>query len=190
MLLLPRLGVDTPRSETALYMFILGCGMGMMMQTLILAVQNVVPHGDMGAATSGVSFFRSMGGAFGVAVFGTLLNNRLDYYVPRNVPADVLASLGSPAGNDLGQSRQAIEALPELARTGVIQSFASSLDVVFLCAVPLVALTFILAWFLREDPLRDNVHVSGMAEVEVELPTVATTPEPAQGPRAAGGHTR
>lgn len=192
MLLLPRLGVDTPRYETALYMFILGCGMGMMMQTLILAVQNVVPYADMGAATSGVSFFRSMGGAFGVAIFGTILNNRLDYYVPKKVPADVLASLGSPAGNDIGQSRQAIEALPAVARSGVIESFASSLDVVFLCAVPLVAITFVLAWFLREDPLRENVHVGGMSEVEVELPPSAAAPEPPQRrePRPADGPTR
>ena len=86
LLLLTQLDVETTRLESSAYMFVLGCGIGMMMQTLILAVQNVVPHSDMGAATSGVTFFRSMGGAFGVAAFGTILNNRLDYYVPRNVP--------------------------------------------------------------------------------------------------------
>jgi EmrB/QacA subfamily drug resistance transporter len=180
LLLLSQLDVDTPRLATALYMFVLGCGIGMMMQTLILVVQNVVPHADMGAATSGVTFFRSMGGAFGVALYGTIMNNRLDHYVPKNVPADVLASLGSPSGNELGQSRQAIEALPELARIGVIQSFADSLDVVFLLAVPVAAITFVLAWFLREVPLREDVHVGGIAEVDVELPISAEGVEYAQ----------
>ena len=181
LLLLSRLDVDTPRMETAGFMFVLGCGIGMMMQTLILAVQNVVPHGDMGAATSGVTFFRSMGGAFGVAIFGTILNNRLDYFVPKNVPADLLASLGSPSGNDLGRSRQAIEALPDLARSGVIQSFADSLDVVFLVAVPLAAITFVLAWFLKEVPLNEDVHIGGLSEVEIELPPPPDGLEPRRG---------
>lgn len=168
--LLSHIGVETPHVVTSVYMFILGCGIGLMMQTLVLAVQNVVPQKDMGAATSGVSFFRSMGGAFGVAIFGTLLNNRLDYFVPKNVPADVLASLGNPSGNELGRSRQVIEALPELARSGVIQSFADALDMVFLVAVPLAFMTFVLSWFLKEVPLREDVHIGGVSEVEVELP--------------------
>ncbi|HXK33079.1 MAG TPA: MDR family MFS transporter [Dehalococcoidia bacterium] len=170
LLLLAQIDVDTPRFQTGLFMFVLGAGLGMMMQTLILAVQNVVPHADMGAATSGVTFFRSMGGAFGVAIFGSIMNNRLDYYVPRNVPPDVLASLGSPSGNELGRSREAIEALPEVARSGVIQAFADSLHVVFLVAVPLAAMTFVLAWFLREVRLREYVYVSPVAEGEVDLP--------------------
>lgn len=151
-------------------MFVLGAGIGMMMQTLILAVQNVVPHGDMGSATSAVTFFRSMGGAFGVAAFGTVLNNRLDYYVPKNVPAPILQSLGSPSGNALGRSRQAIESLPDVARLGVIQSFADSFQVVFLVAVPLAIVAFVLTWFLKEVPLREDVHVGGMAETEFEVP--------------------
>ncbi len=170
LLLLTQLDVETTRLQSSAYMFVLGCGLGMLMQTLILAVQNVVPHSDMGAATSGVTFFRSIGGAFGVAAFGTILNNRLDYYVPRNVPAPVLEALGSPSGNALGRSRHAIDALPELARLGVIQSFADSLQVVFLAAVPLAVVAFILTWFLREVPLREDVHVGGLAETEFELP--------------------
>jgi hypothetical protein len=191
LLLLSRIGVHTPRLETAFYMFVLGSGIGLMIQTLILAVQNVVPHGDMGAATAGVTFFRSMGGAFGVAIFGTILNNRLDYYVLKNVPADILASLGSPSGNELGRSREAIEALPPIATAGVLQSFADSLDVVFLLAVPLAVVAFVLAWFLKEVPLREDVHVGSLSEVEVELPLPAESvddlPEPPHAPRLAPG---
>lgn len=170
LLLLTQLDVETTRLQSSAFMFVLGCGLGMMMQTLILAAQNVVPHSDIGAATSGVTFFRSMGGAFGVAAFGTILNNRLDYYVPRNVPHPVLESLGSPSGNVLGRSRQAIEALPDLARVGVIQSFADSLQIVFLAAVPLAVVAFVMTWFLKDVPLREDVHVGGIAETEFELP--------------------
>jgi EmrB/QacA subfamily drug resistance transporter len=170
LLLMSRLDVGTTRLESSAYMFVLGCGLGMMMQTLILAVQNVVPHADMGAATSGVTFFRSMGGAFGVAAFGSILNNRLDYYVPRHVPPAVLQALGSPSGDALGRSRRVIEALPELARVGVIQSFADSLQVVFMAAVPLAVVAFLLTWFLKEVPLLEDVHVGGVAETEFELP--------------------
>lgn len=170
LVLMSRLDVGTTRFESSAYMFVLGCGLGMMMQTLILAVQNIVPHGDMGAATAGVTFFRSIGGAFGVAVFGSILNNRLDYYVPRNVPRAVLEALGSPSGDTLGRSRRVIEALPDLARIGVIQSFADSLQVVFMAAVPLAAVAFLLTWFLKEVPLREDVHVGGVAETEFELP--------------------
>ncbi len=166
--LMSRLDVGTTRFESSLYMFILGCGLGLMMQTLVLAVQNAVPHSELGAATSGVTFFRSMGGAFGVAIFGTILNNRLDYYVPRNVPPALLQQLGSPSGSALARSRVVINHLPELARTGVIQSFADSLQVVFMVTVPLALIAFGLTWFLKEVPLREDTHVGGFADVEIE----------------------
>jgi EmrB/QacA subfamily drug resistance transporter len=168
LLLLSRLDVDTSRVESSLYMFVLGAGLGLLMQTLVLAVQNAASHEHLGAATAGVTFFRSMGGAFGVAILGTILNNRLDYYVPRNVPANLLQQLGSPSGSVLGRSRQVIDHLPDLARIGVIQSFADSLQVVFLVTVPLGLLAFGLTWFLQEVPLRDDVGVGHLSEVDPE----------------------
>jgi hypothetical protein len=170
--LLSRLDVGTSIAESSAYMFVLGAGLGMVMQTLVLAVQNAVPHEELGAATSGLTFFRSMGGAFGVAIFGSVLNNRLDHYVLKNVPSDVLASLGNPSGSTLGRSRSVIDALPELAKTGVIQSFADALQVVFLLAVPLAIIAFVLTWFLKEVPLRDDVHVGGVGAAggEVDVP--------------------
>jgi EmrB/QacA subfamily drug resistance transporter len=166
--LMSRLDVGTTRLESSVYMFILGCGLGLMMQTLVLAVQNAVPHSELGAATSGVTFFRSMGGAFGVAIFGTILNNRLDYYVPRNVPAALLQQLGSPSGSALARSRVVINHLPDLARIGVIQSFADSLQVVFMVTIPLALVAFGLTWLLKEVPLREDAHVGGFSEVELE----------------------
>ena len=166
--LLTQLDVDTSRIESSLYMFVLGCGLGLLMQTLVLAVQNVVSHAEMGAATAGVTFFRSMGGAFGVAIFGTVLNNRLDHYVARNVPAEVLNQLGNPSGTQLGRSRAAIERLPDLVRADVIRSFAQALDVVFWAALPVALVAFVLTWFLHEAPLRTSTHHGGGVETEEE----------------------
>ncbi len=168
LLLLSRLDVQTSRLESSLYMFVLGCGLGMLMQTLVLAVQNVVAHEQLGAATAGVTFFRSMGGAFGVALLGTILNNRLDYYVPRHVPAGLLQQLGSPSGSTLGRSRAVIERLPDLARVGVIQSFADSLHIVFLVTVPLALVAFGLSWLLPEVRLREDVAVGHLSEAEIQ----------------------
>jgi Na+/melibiose symporter-like transporter len=153
-LLLSRLDVDTARVESSAYIFLLGVGVGLVMQTVILATQNAVPQSLLGVATSGVTFFRSMGGAFGVALFGTILNNRLDHYVVQNVPADALAALGSPPGHELGKSREVILGLPDAVRDGVIQSFADGLHVVFLLAVPVCIVALALTWFLKEIPLR------------------------------------
>ena len=154
LVLLSRLEVSTGRVESSIYIFIFGSGVGLMMQTLVLATQNAVPQTMMGAATSGVTFFRSMGASFGVAVFGTVFANRLDYYVPRNVSAADLQRLGSPSGSELGRSREAIEALPDVVRSGVLESFMSSLHVAFLVAVPVALLTVGLSWLLKEIPLR------------------------------------
>jgi EmrB/QacA subfamily drug resistance transporter len=170
LFLLSRLDVGTSVLESSLYMLVLGLGLGFIMQTLVLAVQNVVTRDMLGAATSGVTFFRSMGGAFGVAIFGSILNNRLDYYVPRNVPANVLAQLGNPAGSSIGRSRAVIDHLPALAKVGVIQSFADSLQVVFLAAVPLTVIAFVLTWFLREVDLREDVNVGILAVEGAEPP--------------------
>jgi hypothetical protein len=171
LILLARLDVDTGRLESALYIFVFGAGVGLMMQTLILATQNATPPAMMGVATSGVTFFRSMGAAFGVAAFGTVFANRLDYFVPRNVPAEELQRLGSPEGSELGRSREVIDALPDLVRTGVIESFMDSLHVAFLAAVPIAIATFLLAWWLKELPLRTTVgHPTEVGEAGEEAP--------------------
>jgi hypothetical protein len=75
-----------------------------------------------------------------------------------------MQQLGSPKGSDLARSRDVINALPDLARIGVIQSFADSLQIVFLVAVPLALLAFALTWLLREVPLGDDVRVSSFSE--------------------------
>ena len=157
-------------------MVVLGIGLGMIMQVIVLAVQNAVPYRDLGAATAGANLFRSLGAAFGVAIFGSVLNNRLDYYLPRLVPS---ASLN-------GVSRAALTAAPAQLRTlpapvlhGVIEAFSRSLSTVFLWAVPITLLSFLVSWLLKEIPLRESAHV-GTKTAEAPAPALAA--EPSEGP--------
>jgi hypothetical protein len=136
-------------------MFVLGIGVGMVMQVIVLAAQNAADYRDLGTATAGVNFFRSMGSAFGVAVFGSILTNRLDYNLPRLMPAGSHIS----AGQLLGSTPAQLHLLPAPVREGAVQAFAMSLHTMFLWVVPLAVVGFLLSWLLQEIPLRDYAHV-------------------------------
>ena len=158
LFLLSHLDPDTPTWQASLFMLTMGIGMGMLMQVVILAVQNAVPYADMGAATAGISFFRSMGAAFGVAVFGTLLTTGLLHFLPLYVPSDALA--GQSVGA-LTSSPAQLRALPPDVLNGVVQAFSHALHRVYLWAIPVGLLGFVGAWLLPEIPLRKTVHVGG-----------------------------
>jgi EmrB/QacA subfamily drug resistance transporter len=129
---------------------IMGVGMGMVMHVFMLATQNAVAYRDLGTATSAVTFFRSMGGALGVAVFGSILSNRLAVYLADVFPGAGRVRLeGSPAQ---------IRALPPPVRDAVVDAVARSLHVVFLWAIPVIATAWLLTWLLRELPLRESLH--------------------------------
>ena len=100
-----------------------------------------------GTATAGVNFFRSMGGAFGVAIFGAILSNRLNYYLPKFVPAESLAGINT---SSLRAGPEALHSLPTGISDGVVNAFAQSLQSVYLYAAPLALVCFILAWLLPE----------------------------------------
>lgn len=151
------LGVDTPLPVAGIYMLVLGAGLGMVMQVLVLAVQNAVAHRDLGTATSAATFFRSMGGALGVAVFGALLSNRLGQHIPDRLAA---AGVGVPTGgssSDLLGTPDAIAALPGPVRDAVLGGFADSLSDIYTAAIPIALLGFVVVLFLPELPLRTSV---------------------------------
>ncbi|MBA3414982.1 MAG: MFS transporter [Chloroflexia bacterium] len=160
LLLLSRLQVATPFWQTAFALFTFGAGLGFTMQTITVAVQNAVAFRDLGAATSAVTFFRSLGGAIGAAVFGAVLSSRLAAYLAAGFG-------GAPAGTGGGavdaNNVQAIQALPEPVKGIVLQAFTHALTDVFLAGVPFVALALVVGFFLREIPLR-----SGQAPVPAE----------------------
>jgi EmrB/QacA subfamily drug resistance transporter len=163
--LLSTMHVGTSRLLSSLYMVVLGGGIGMIIQVMVLAVQNSVEHRDLGTATATESFSRSMGGAFGVAIFGAILTNRLAYNLHRLLPKGV--NLHGIDPNSLTASPAAIRALPAPAQTAVIEALARSIHVVFLFAVPLAVLAFGLTWLLKESPLRETAHI-GMEAVAGE----------------------
>jgi EmrB/QacA subfamily drug resistance transporter len=154
LFLLSHLTVSTPFWETAIYMAILGAGLGLTMQVLLIAAQNSVPYSELGVATSLATFSRSIGGSIGVAVFGTVFNNRLAVNLVKHVPAAALQKLH---GTSVTANPAAVKLLPAPVRSGLRIAFADSLHVVYLAAVPFAVLAFVLALMLREVPLRTSM---------------------------------
>ncbi|TFE37185.1 MFS transporter [Streptomyces sp. ICN441] len=155
LLLLHQLDPATPTWEVGAYFFVFGSGLGLVMQVLVLAVQNAVGYEDLGVATSGATFFRSIGASFGVALFGTLFTGRL-----RELLTEALAGRTLPPGASperIADDSRAITLLPPGLRPAVVQAFSTSITDVFLYAAPVVVVGFVLAFFLREDPLRGSV---------------------------------
>jgi EmrB/QacA subfamily drug resistance transporter len=152
MFLLSRLGVDTPPWVASAYMVVVGVGLGLVMQVLVLVVQNDARPQEIGVATSSATFFRSMGGAFGVALFGTIFASRLSDQLS-SLPRQVTAHLGS--GVQLNPVQ--IDQLPARIHDVVLHAFAHSLNGVFLFGTVLALVPFVLSWFLKEVPLRTTV---------------------------------
>jgi EmrB/QacA subfamily drug resistance transporter len=152
MYLLSRLDVGTPSWVASAYMVVVGVGLGLVMQVLVLVVQNDARPQEIGVATSSATFFRSVGGAFGVAIFGTIFASRLSHRLA-GLPRSVTAHLGS--GVQLNPKQ--IDQLPSHVRLEVLHAFAHSLHGVFLFGMALAAVPFVLSWFLREVPLRTSI---------------------------------
>ncbi|MEU8955498.1 MFS transporter [Streptomyces sp. NPDC048518] len=155
LLLLHQLDEHSGTWEMSAYFFVFGLGLGLVMQVLVLIVQNAVSYEDLGVATSGATFFRSIGASFGVAVFGTVFTNRLGDKL-----TDALAGQRLPPGLSVGTLEadpRGISRLPADLRPSALHAYASSITDVFLYATPVALAAFVLAWFLREDKLRVSV---------------------------------
>lgn len=146
--LLSQMNAATPVWRQSLDLFILGTGIGLCMQVLILTVQNTVDFSDLGVATSGVTFFRTIGSSFGAAIFGSLFAN---FLAARIGPA--LAASGAPPS--AAQSPQALHRLSAEMAAPIIDAYADALGKVFLYAAPVAAVGFVLALMLKEVPLRE-----------------------------------
>jgi EmrB/QacA subfamily drug resistance transporter len=159
--LLSTMNATTPIWQQSMYLFVLGCGIGACMQVLILTVQGTVDFSDLGVATSGVTFFRTIGSAFGAAIFGTLFTN---FLTGRIGPA-VAQSGATVAAAD---SPQALHQLSAAAARPIIDAYAASLDLVFLCAAPVAFIGFVFALCLKEVPL-PGFDVPGFNKAPVDL---------------------
>nr|WP_254802655.1 MFS transporter [Kitasatospora sp. SUK 42] len=162
LLLLSRLDEHTGTAEMSLYFLVFGLGLGLVMQVLVLIVQNSVDYQDLGVATAGATFFRSIGASFGVSIFGTVFAGGL-----RGRLAEALAGLPLPPGfrpESITSDPRLIARLPAAARAGVYHAYAESITRVFLYAVPVALLAFVLSLFLREQKLRSTVTAPDLSE--------------------------
>ncbi|MFD8150201.1 MFS transporter [Streptomyces sp. NPDC001046] len=168
LLLLHQLDENSSTAEMSGFFFVFGLGLGLVMQVLVLIVQNAVPYEDLGVATSGATFFRSIGASFGVAVFGTIFAGRLGDLLTdafRGTPLPSGVSAGSLEADPRG-----IAALPPGLRPAALHAYAVAITDVFLYAAPVALLGFVLAWFLKEDRLRASVTAPDISETLASNP--------------------
>jgi EmrB/QacA subfamily drug resistance transporter len=154
MLLLSRLSIGTSHLTMSLYVIVLGAGMGMTMQIMVLVSQNAVPTGQIGTGTAAITFFRSLGGAFGTALFGAVFIAGLSHWLPKLVPAPAASSIH--VNGSFSMSTAQLHAYPPAVQHGILESFVRSLHSMFLLGVPLAAVMFTLTLLLKQIPLRTS----------------------------------
>ncbi|WCD87609.1 Multidrug resistance protein 3 [Streptomyces xanthophaeus] len=178
--LLGTLRYDTPYWHIAVYMALTGLGLGMMMQNLVLATQNQVAPEDLGAASSVVTFFRSLGGAMGVSALGAVMANRVTHYVQ-----DGLAALGPKAaamghGGTAGGGIPDLDKLPAPFREVVESAYGHGVGDVFLYAAPFALLGLVLVLFIKEVALKSkpsaHAPAAGSDEAPATAPAAASVP--------------
>ena len=157
MFLLSRLEVETAPWVASVYMLVVGVGIGLTMQVLVLVVQNDSPPGDIGVATSTATFFRSMGGSLGVALFGAIFAARLNSELQD-------LGLGDRFSGGVNISPDEVHALPAVVRLDFLHAFVDALSPVFLVGAALTLLAFGLSWLLREVPLRGTTAAADLAQ--------------------------
>ncbi|MER5810665.1 MDR family MFS transporter [Streptomyces sp. NPDC002033] len=182
--LLGTLRHDTAYWHIAVFMALTGLGLGMMMQNLVLATQNQVAPEDLGAASSVVTFFRSLGGAVGVSALGAVMANRVTHYVK-----DGLAELGPKAaamghGGTAGGGIPDLDKLPAPFRTVIESAYGHGVGDVFLYAAPFALLALVLVVFIKEVALKSRpaAHApaaEGSTELPAQVTETATTKVPA-----------
>jgi EmrB/QacA subfamily drug resistance transporter len=189
--LLGTIRYDTEYWHIAVFMAVMGLGIGMMMQNLVLATQNQVAPSDLGSASSVVTFFRSLGGAIGVSALGAVMANRVTHYVK-----DGLAELG-PKGAAMGHGGTGgggipdLDKLPEPFRTVVESAYGHGVGDVFLYAAPAALIAFVVTIFIKEVALKTNASSETATTAEtpaveaVEAVEAIEAPAPADAPVAA-----
>ncbi|MFE6160724.1 MDR family MFS transporter [Streptomyces sp. NPDC056486] len=159
--LLSTIGADTHFGLLSVYMAVMGIGVGMLMQNLVLAAQNDVPAAELGAATSVLSFFRSMGGTIGTSVLGAILANRVASEMAKGLEEQgVSAGSGQAAGHGVPD----MTTLPAPMRELVEHAYGVATGDLFLVATPFALLALIAVLFIKEKPLKDTSGMERLAQ--------------------------
>ena len=157
--LMSLMGPGTGAFLESVYMFVLGTGIGLCMQVLTIAVQNTVEYTDLGTATSGVTFFRTLGSSFGTAVFGTIYANSLGPNLKDGIASAAKASVLNPAViTKAATSPEGLHKLPHAAAAPIINAYADTIHTVFRWTVPVAVIGFVVALFLKQVELRDSAR--------------------------------
>ena len=153
MLLFTTINKEMPYWQLAIYAMLMGMGVGLSMQTIVIALQNDVDYRDMGVATSSNTFFRSLGASFGTAIFGTVLTNRFVSEINSNLPSG--SAPEAIAG--VTENTEIISTLPGEVQEVIFTSFDQAFSLVFWIALPLIVIGLLLTTRLRERPLRESI---------------------------------
>lgn len=181
--LLGTIRYDTTYWHVAVFMALLGLGVGMTMQNLVLSTQNQVAPSDLGSASSTVTFFRSLGGAMGVSALGAIMSTRITDYVKDGLagldPKYAAAASASGSG-----TIPHMDALPAPLRTVLESAYGHGIADVFMIASVLALLAFLIVLFIKEVPLRTSGALAQAAEAKVEASAAAEAPVFAEAPAA------
>jgi EmrB/QacA subfamily drug resistance transporter len=170
MLLMSRVGADTPLWQTDLYMVVFGAGLGGNMQTIVLAMQNAVAPRDMGVATSSTTFFRQMGGTLGTAVFLSILFSNAASDIPKELAKAGVSPKAIGHSFSLNDT-SGIASLPPTVKHPILVGFSSAMDVVFMVGAAVLVIAFLLALMMKEVPLRTVSGQQARAEAAQDAST-------------------
>ena len=176
LFLLSRMNEHTGIAESSVYMFVLGVGLGMVMQVLVLAVQNAVDYRDLGTATSATTFFRTIGSCIGVAAFGTVFTTELTKHLGVGIPA---TATGRCSPTTLAGPSGVLTQCPAEVQAWFVGAYATAIHIVFLSAVPIGIVAFGLALLLPEVRLRTATRTTDTGEA-FGIPTARTSLEELQ----------
>ncbi|HEY9294134.1 MAG TPA: DHA2 family efflux MFS transporter permease subunit [Microlunatus sp.] len=171
VLLLSTLTVDTPLVVLMAYIFVLGAGIGVGMQNLILIVQNTFPAREVGTATAANNFFRQIGASLGSAVVGSIFTSRLTDLLTDRMPAQAMQGAGGDA-NSL--TPDLVQHLPVQIQNIIVGAYNDALTPIFLYLAPLLAVALLLVVFIKEKPLATTVEGSGADLIEASTVGTAT----------------
>jgi hypothetical protein len=184
--LLTRLGYGSTQTELTFDMIVVGLGLGAVLQTYTLIVQNATTRGDLGIATSITQLSRSMGATLGTAIFGTIMASRMKSEIPKYLPAEALDgsqaeqfSGGSGVGAVLDPS--ALVQLPPDIAIGIREGLAAAMHTVFVAGLPILAVAFVASLFIKELPLRNTAFADQDAGKEMLRSANDSAPEGVHG---------
>ncbi|WP_406722617.1 MFS transporter [Streptomyces althioticus] len=171
--LLSTMRYDTPYWHIGVFMALMGLGVGMMMQNLVLCTQNQVAPSDLGAASSVVTFFRSLGGAVGVSVLGSVMSSRISHYAADTIgtlsPQEQAAAAKASGSGTIPD----MDLLPPGIRTWLESAYGHGIADIFLYVAPVALLGFLVTIFIKEVPLRTT---GALAQAAQEQATAAGDP--------------